>query len=148
LTSFRYEATVVSVGDLRREGGRYVEGRRQLTLAIDGGPDADAREVSELTAHLRQRLLELDVDKVELVRSTEIPADAKPGDAITLGSLLVTVAPAALTAVIGLLKDWLVNRPVQTAKVTIDGDSIELTNVSTADLERLAQAFVEKHAKP
>ena len=125
-----------------------MEGKRQLTLAIDGGPDADAREVSELTAHLRQRLLELDVDKVELVRDAETPAGAKSGDSITLGTLLVTVAPAALTAVIGLLKDWLVHRPVQTAKVTIDGDSIELTNVSAADLERLAQAFVERHATP
>lgn len=124
-----------------------MEGKRQLTLAIDGGPDADAREVSELTARLRKRLLELDVERVEPARSADVPAGSKPGDAITIGSLVITLAPAALTAVVGFLKDWLVNRPVRGAKVTIDGDSIELTNVSTADLERLAAAFVERHAK-
>ncbi len=123
-----------------------MDGARQLTLAIDGGPDTDANEVSELTAQLRQRLLELDVDAVELVRSQDVPAGAKPGDAISLGALIVTLAPAAMTAVIGLLKDWLTSRPVRSARLTIDGDSIELSNVSPEDQEKLTEAFIERHA--
>ena len=99
-----------------------MEESQKLTLAIEGGPDTDAREVSELTAQLRQRLLELDVDTVELVRSDEIPEGAKPGDAINLGALPITLAPTILPAVVGLLKDWLAHRPVSTAKVTIDDD--------------------------
>jgi hypothetical protein len=124
-----------------------MEESQKLTLAIDGGPDTDAREVSELTAQLRQRLLELDVDTVELVRSDEIPEGAKPGDAINLGALLVTLAPTILPAVVGLLKDWLAHRPVRTAKVTIDGDSIELTRASSEDQARLVEAFAERHGK-
>jgi hypothetical protein len=123
-----------------------MEDRKELTLAIDGGPGSDDREVAELTSQLRDRLLELDVERVELVRSDEIPEGAKPGDAISLGTLLITLAPSAVTAVIGLLKEWLANRPVRTAKVTIGGDSIELTDASTADQERLAEAFAAKHA--
>jgi hypothetical protein len=119
----------------------------ELSLAVEGGPDTDAREVSDLTASLRKRLLELDVNDVELVRSEDVPEGAKPGDAINLGALLVTLAPAAMTAVVTFLKDWLATRPVRTAKVTIDGDSLELSNVSTEDQDKLAQAFIARHAK-
>lgn len=124
-----------------------MEESTQVTLAIEGGPDTDAREVSELTAQLRQRILELDVDTVQLVRSDDIPEGAKPGDAINLGALLVTLAPSILPAVVGLLKDWLAHRPVRTARVTIDGDSIELTRASSEDQARLAEAFAERHGK-
>jgi hypothetical protein len=124
-----------------------VEAPSHLTLVVDGGSNTDAQEVSALTAQLRQRLLELDVERVELVRSSDIPIGAKPVDAVTIGALTVTLAPALVQAVVELVKSWLGSRPVRSAKVTIDGDSIELTHASQADQDRLTQAFVDRHAK-
>jgi hypothetical protein len=119
----------------------------QLWLAVDGGDDTDARELADLTTQLRRRLLELDVERVELVRSEDIPPGAKPVEAIAIGALLVTAAPAAFKSVAALVDSWLRNRPVRSAKVTIEGDSIELAKVSRAEQQQLLQSFLEKHAK-
>jgi hypothetical protein len=56
-----------------------------LTVVLDGGSDTDAPELAELTGQLRRRLLELDVERVELVRSAEVPVRAKPLDAVSIG---------------------------------------------------------------
>ena len=124
-----------------------MEAASQFTLVFDGGADTEPREVSELTTQFRQRLLELEVETVELVRDSDIPVGAKPVDAIAIGGLVVTAAPAVVEAVIALVKAWLSSRPIRTAKVTIGGDSIELTQASPADQERLVQAFVDRHTK-
>ena len=118
----------------------------ELTLIVDGGPESDAQAVSELTSQLRGRLLELDVDRVELVRDSDVPDGAKPVDAVTIGALAVTLTPTIVTAVVELVKAWVGNRPVRGAKLTIDGDSIELTNASERDQDRLTRAFLERYA--
>lgn len=123
------------------------EADTDLTLVIDGGSETDAEEVSNLTTQLRQRLLELNVHKVELVRTAELPEGAKPVDAVTIGALTVSLAPPLLQAVVELVRAWLSSRPIRSAKVTIDGDSIELTGVSEIAQERLTQAFIDRHAK-
>ena len=120
----------------------------QLWLAVEGGQETDARELADLTAQLRRRLLELDVETVELVRREEdIPPGAKPVDAIALGALVVTAVPAALRAVVALIDSWLKNRPVRSATMTIDGDSLELTKVSREEQRQLVEAFIGKHTK-
>jgi hypothetical protein len=127
--------------------GSLEENMAQLWLAVEGAPDTDAREVADLTAQLRRRLLELDVETVELRRSEDIPLGAKPVEAIAIGALVVTLAPAALKAVIGLIDTWLKTRPVRSATVTIDSDSIQLGKVSRSEQQQLVQAFLAKHAK-
>jgi hypothetical protein len=54
-------------------------GAERLTLAVAGGPDTDDAELAELTGQLRRRLLELEVESVEPLRSTKVPPGAKPG---------------------------------------------------------------------
>ncbi len=121
------------------------EGSRQLTLRIDGGPDSDREELDSLASQLRCRLLELDVETVEHVRSDQIPPGAKPVDALTIGALIVTLTPVAVKAVVGLVQTWLQHRPVRSATIVIDGDCLELTNPSRADQHQLVQAFIDAH---
>lgn len=123
------------------------EAATQLTLVVDAGSATDAEELSSLTTQLRQRLLELDVHEVELVRTAQLPEGAKPVDVVTIGALTVTLAPPLVQAVVELVKAWLSSRPIRSAKVTIDGDSIELTDASEAEQERLTKAFIDRHAK-
>lgn len=129
-----------------RVGGDVADEAVQLTLALSGGTDSDARELDLLTAQLRQRLLELDVTSVNAVRSDEIPAGAKPVDPITIGALLVTLTPAVLQAVVSLVETWSAHRRVGNVKLTIDGDSIEF-DADPVLRQRAVELFLEKHAE-
>ncbi|MFC5955266.1 hypothetical protein ACFP51_12440 [Streptomyces pratens] len=117
-----------------------------MQLVLTGGPDSDQEELDELTRHLRERLLELDVDRVEPVRSGPVPAGAKPVDAIAVGALAVTLAPIALRSVLGLVQTWIENRPVRTVSIALGEDSLELEAVSAADQRRLIEAFLAARA--
>lgn len=121
--------------------------KRQLTLALHEGPGTDPEELAHLTGQLRRRLLELEVDSVDLARSYEAPPGAKLGDALTIGALVVTAAPMVLRAVVGLVETWLSYRPLRGVTLTIDDDALELTNASRAEQRHLVQAFIDRHAR-
>ncbi|MFC5668679.1 hypothetical protein [Streptomyces incanus] len=121
-------------------------GSERMQLVLTGGPDSDQEELDELTRHLRERLLELDVERVEQARSGHVPAGAKPADAIAVGALAVTLAPIALRSVLGLVRTWIENRPVRTVSIALGGDSLELEAVSAADQQRLVEAFLAARA--
>ncbi|MGW6791845.1 hypothetical protein [Streptomyces chartreusis] len=116
-----------------------------MNLVLDGDPDSDREELDVLTRQLREQLLALDVDNVELLRLDSAPRGAKPGDVITIGSLSVTMAPFALRAVLRLVEKWIEHRPVRTATAAIDGDSIELQAITSAEQRQLIDAFVAIH---
>ncbi|MFJ5559770.1 hypothetical protein ACIQCD_20765 [Streptomyces sp. NPDC093250] len=117
-----------------------------MHLVLTGGQDSDQDELDELTLQLRERLLELDVDDVQPNRSGAVPAGAKPVDAIAVGALAVTVAPIALRSVLDLVRTWIETRPVRTVSITLGEDSLDLEAVSSADQQRLIEAFLTAHA--
>src|SRR3989442_3555260 len=112
------------------------EGIERLTLAVEGGPETDHAELAELTGQLRRRLLELDVESVETARGTEVPAGAKPGELIVLGTLAVQLAPHVLPSVVSFLTSWLKDRPVRELEMTMGGDTVKLTGASRHDQAR------------
>ncbi|MCT7352675.1 hypothetical protein N4P33_10890 [Streptomyces sp. 15-116A] len=120
-------------------------GTQHMQLVLTGRQDSDQEELDELTRGLRDRLLELDVDDVQLHRAGEIPEGAKPVDALTVGALAVTMAPIALRSVLSLIQTWIENRPVRTVSIALGENSLELQAVSTADQQRLIEAFVTAH---
>ncbi|MER7181290.1 hypothetical protein ABT404_17720 [Streptomyces hyaluromycini] len=116
-----------------------------MTVTLEGAPDSDQVELEELTLQLRTDLLELEVDRVEVVRSWDAPEGAKPGDVIALGALALTLSPMALRGVLRLLEVWITNRPVRKVRVVFGDDSIELERASRVDQRRFVDAFVEAH---
>jgi hypothetical protein len=117
----------------------------RLTVAVERAPEGDDAELDQLTRQLRTELLDTDVEDVRLLREGEAPAGAKVVDPATIGSLAVTLAPAAIPGLIGLLQGWLRGRPAAGVKVTIGRDSIELTNATAQQVERLTKAFLARH---
>lgn len=117
----------------------------RLTLAIEGTPDSDGQELARLTGQLRSQLLELDVERVDLVRAGEVPPGSKVADPITIGAIIITLAPTVIQAVIGLVQNWHKNHPVSSIKVTLGDDSLELGNASPEQLEELTKAFIARH---
>jgi hypothetical protein len=119
---------------------------KRLDVVVAGKADSDPAELDALTRELRRRLLELDVESVSAVRDQDVPEGAKPIDAITIGSLLVTLSPAVLQSVVSLVDTWASNRRVKSVKLTLEGDSIELTDAAPEDQQRLLELFLERHA--
>jgi hypothetical protein len=61
------------------------------------------------------------------------------------------VRPSArqLLSVLGLIRQWLRRSPLQrTVKVTIDGDTLELTGASDELQSRVVDDWVARHAGP
>ncbi|MFF7975686.1 hypothetical protein [Streptomyces sp. NPDC007905] len=115
-----------------------------MRLTVSGAADVDREELDELTRQLRRRLLELDVDDVQVGRAEgNVPDGAKPGELLAAGALVVSLAPAVLRAALRVVETWMQNRPVRTVTVDIDGRTIELRHASTEQQERLVNAYLE-----
>jgi len=115
-----------------------------LTLSVDAGRGADDEETADLTRRLRQHFLDGEIDKVELARSGDAPAGSK-GDAVALSSLIVTLAPVALTGMIGMLQAWLSRHERATVTVESGGDKLTLTGSLTAEQQKTVAAFLDRH---
>jgi len=78
----------------------------ELTFNIERDLAADEQELEQLSQSLREDLLGLGVESVEQVHEGEAPAGSK-GDALTLSTLVVTLAPTVLNGLITMLQSWL-----------------------------------------
>jgi hypothetical protein len=110
--------------------------------AVEGEEDGDLLEV---TALLRQELLDLDVDEVGTVETEEAPADAK-GVAALAGWLAVQLGSVeTVRAVIDALRGW-AGRRRREVEVTIGGDTLKLSAVSASEQEHIIDAWLARHA--
>jgi hypothetical protein len=112
-------------------------------LHIDLGPEADKEEQTQLAQRLREDLLELDVDRVEQVRSGAAPAGAK-GEPIALATLAVTLAPIVLTELMKALQSWLSRHERASVSVESGGEKIVVTGSPSREQQRLIEAFVSR----
>jgi hypothetical protein len=122
------------------------EGLLSLTVRIEAEDEADAQELDELTARLRQQLLEVDVRAVEPIR-TASPPGTRAVEAMVLGSLLVTLvrSPELLKGIVGVIQNWLGGNRARTVEVQIAGDLLKVGGLSATEQQRLIDLFVEKH---
>jgi hypothetical protein len=114
-----------------------------VTAGVD--PDADAAELEGRTLGLRQELLELDVEAVRHPLGGPAPEGARAGDATLIGTLVVTVGREAIGAVVRAVAGWLSRGGSRSIKMQLGDDSIELTDVSAADQQRMLEAFLARH---
>jgi hypothetical protein len=119
----------------------------QLMLNIKAGPETNEEELAELTRQLREELLELDVETVDLVRTGEAPARAKAGDPVTWGALLVALVASGgvLTTLINTLQSWLARHERRSVTLEIGGDKLEVTGISSEEQQRLINAWLSRH---
>jgi hypothetical protein len=121
--------------------------RRELTVEVEAPADADAEELAQLTNRLRAELLGLDVDAVYSASDKEAPDSSKGVDLLAAGGLLVgfVLRPDVLQSIIDGIRSWLGRQRARSIKLTLDGDSLELTGVSTAEQNRLIELWVMRH---
>ena len=119
----------------------------RLELSEDG---ADAERLGELTGFLRQELLQLDVEDVTPLRTGEAPPGTRGLELAAVGGLLISLGSAAdgVRAVVLAVRRWLGRGgdTRRTVRLEIGGDSLELSEATSADQQRLIDLFVSRHA--
>lgn len=124
------------------------ERTRQLRLQVDD-QDADPEELADLTARLREELLNLDVETVERPRGGLPPPGTRAVELVAVGTLLASFAkPDLLTGIVSAVRSWLGGSGQRTVKLEIDGDLLELTGVSSKEQRRLTDEWLRRHAVP
>jgi hypothetical protein len=120
----------------------------ELSVELQAGPDTDAEELARHATRLRVELLDLDVDEVQQPARGEAPEDSKGLSGSAAGDLVVRLvtSPELLVSLIGEVRSWLGRNRVRSVKLTIDGDSLEVTGVSSAEQDRLINLWVTRHA--
>lgn len=123
-------------------------GVAQLQVDIGLDADADAVELDEETGRLREELLELDVDAVKRPTGGLPPPGARAGEAALLGTLVVEASREAIGAVVRVLAGWVTQRRARSVKITLGGDSLELSDLSDELQRQLLEVFLARHAVP
>jgi hypothetical protein len=131
-----------------RVGGNVTVGRDELTVEVEPPADADAEELAQLTNRLRVELLGLDVDAVQSASEGEAPDSSKGIDLLAAGALVVhfVLRQDVLQSIIDGVRSWLGRQHAPSIKLTLDGDSLELTTVSSAEQDRLVELWVTRHS--
>ena len=112
-----------------------------------GDENADPEELADLTARLRNELLDLDMKSVEPLRAGLPPPGTRAVDLMAIGTLMATFArPDLLAAVVAAVRSWLGGAGGRSVKLEVDGDALELTGVSSKEQRRLTDEWLRRHA--
>lgn len=104
----------------------------ELTLSLDE-TGADDERISDLIQWLQQDLLELGVEKAGKPVSGSAPVGSK-GDPITLGALVLVVAPVLLPKLIEFLSSWTTKSDHRKVRIkTPSGVEVEFTSKQPLD---------------
>lgn len=118
----------------------------QLMVTLDAEPETDSEDLERLTRQLREELSELDV-QADLMTGGPTPVNTKAGDIITWGTLLLTLAASggAITTLIGVLQAWLTRHERRGVTLEMDGDKLQVTGITSAEQQRLIEAWLRRH---
>jgi hypothetical protein len=116
----------------------------RLTLTVDSSRGTDEEDRAELARRLRQALFDSDVDAVEFAETGQLPVGAK-GDPASLYSVIVSIAPAAVTALAATLQLWLSRHDRAVVTVESGGEKLSLTGTLSNDQRDLVEAFLKRH---
>ncbi|HEV2251912.1 MAG TPA: hypothetical protein VGS06_01835 [Streptosporangiaceae bacterium] len=120
----------------------------ELSVELQAEPDVDAEELAQLLGRLRTELLDLDVDAVQQPECGEAPKESKGAGLLAAGQLVVQLvtSPAVLASIIAGVRSWLGRNRARSVKLTIGGDALEVSGVSSAEQDRLIDLWVARHA--
>ena len=115
-------------------------------VPVGDAPDDEALAESALA--LGHELAELDVDEVSPVAAGEAPAGAKGVELLALGGLLIKLGGSSrvLRQVVDTIRDWVGRTGAGSVKMTVDGDVLEVTGASSADVKQMIDAWIQRHS--
>jgi hypothetical protein len=125
-------------------------GTIETRIVLEPDTELSAERIDRLTRRLRAQIAALDVDTVAFAPADGVPPGAKPGDAVTIGTLLVTMSASGgvFVGLVELLRGWLDSTTGRhRVSVTVEGDTIELDRATSEQQRQLVEAFIRRHAE-
>jgi hypothetical protein len=110
------------------------------------GDDLRDMDLADLSRNLREELLVLDVDDVRPATAGPAPRGAKSGEAISIGALVVTLAPGLITAVVNIAVSWLRRQP-NTVELNVGGNQFK-GRVTDAQRDALVAGLIHQLSGP
>lgn len=119
----------------------------QIELTLNTAAGMAKEEKAELTQKLREELLSLDVETVDLVGVGKMPPGAKGIDPVLWGQLLLSLAASGgvLTNLINILPDWLNRHHQRSVTLKIGDDTLEVNGISSDEQQELIDAWLNRH---
>jgi TIR domain-containing protein len=107
--------------------------------------DATEEDIDLMTRQLLSELRETDVESAKLTNRGEVPLGTKSGDAITVGSIMISALPTVLPAVVGLVQAWAARGQGRAVKFKgqLGGGMVEFEG-SAEELQRLIASLEAK----
>jgi len=102
--------------------------------------DATDEDIDRMTRQLLSELRDMDVESAVLTKGVPAPSGTKSVDPVMIGNIAITVLPAVLPSVIGLVQAWVARGQGRTVK--FKGKGIEFEG-SPEQLQKLL-ATLEK----
>jgi hypothetical protein len=120
----------------------------QLNIEITDS-NATEEDIDRMTRQLLSELRETDVESAGLAKSAEAPLGTKSGEAITVGSIVISALPTVLPAVVGLVQAWTARGQGRTVKFKgqIAGGMVEFEG-SAEELQRLISSLESGRSMP
>jgi hypothetical protein len=117
-----------------------------LVMQVVPVADSDAEELADLAGQLRAELLGVDAASVGPLPAGAVPEGAKGLDGTLIGWLLVQFGtPDGLRAILAAVRGW-TSRTGRTVEVSIGGDALKVTGVSSQQQEQIIDAWLARHA--
>lgn len=109
---------------------RMSPGRRPIfmILQLRAGGTNDPGNLDRQTRELLKEIRAMDIESAQLMKSAEKPKQTKAGEIVTIGTVVVTISPAAIPLLVELLRLWTgkgENRMVR-IKAQVDNRSVEV----------------------
>ncbi|GAA4943018.1 hypothetical protein GCM10023224_27040 [Streptomonospora halophila] len=118
-------------------------------LQIHVGADGNGEDLAELITMLRNELLQLDVDEVRPLRTAPPPAGSRAEWGIDPAGLVVVADRSIdiLSRIVGSLRAWRERAdPRPAIRLEIDGDVVEISDVSAEQADQTLKYFLQRHA--
>ncbi|HKR51935.1 MAG TPA: hypothetical protein VJT72_20615 [Pseudonocardiaceae bacterium] len=96
---------------------------------------------------LREWLLELDIESVDLVTAGRAPSGTRSGEIFVAGAMTVMLALSSglLAALTETVKSWVSLGGGRSVKLEIDGDVLEVNGITRADRHALIRLWIDRH---
>ena len=110
----------------------------------------DSEELADRATALVGELSQLDVDDISPVTEGEAPPGSKGLELATIGAMIVTLVRSRekLAEVVATVRDWLGRGGGGNVRLEIDGDVLEVSDVSAAERKKLIDTWVQRHTEP
>jgi hypothetical protein len=117
----------------------------RLVLQVLPVADSDAEELADLTGGLHAELIDVEAASVALLTSEAAPVGAKGLE--TLAGWLVAQFGTldGLRAVVAAVRGW-ASRTSRTVEVSIGGDVLKVTGVTSQQQDQIIDAWLARHA--